>query len=773
MKQGSTPDAGWGRRVGSPEQPRSYATDSDPVQRLLAFAYQQTQKNRRDAPEELRKDSDTLSSVLAAQGRMAAAHFNLAEALGFIAEGACRLTGAGGAAIALREGQKVVCRGRFGLIAPELGACLNAESGVCGECLTTGEVQLCDDTEHDSRVDVWVCRNLGMRSILAVPLRRQEDVLGILVVFSGWAGVFAERDIRALRLLAGLALEALWANEAHQQTQELEPEAEPEPEPVAQQEAPEPSPDAISAALAEFRDEIASAVLPEPAAPVAEVEVEEASALVEAPLVEAPTEPPLVERASSTLALEPIAEVTPPGFAVLEDSEPRRVWRTLTVAAAILVVLAGATEAVFWRGAHLRQALHLRSAPPRLTAPVPPPETSAADASSPASTAEPAGNPAPEVAADSPPTASQLLSVRSWSKPEGTTLAFFLQAPPRWASGRLKDPDRIYFDLENTQLAADMLGKSREGLAIQVDDGVVQRVRVGPRESSAVRVVIDLAAPAEYSAVLSPTEPYRLMVAIRGTQPNKRAPANPQASKKVPSGETHSSAQARAALSHPKIVIDPGHGGSEDGAIGHGGLKEKDLTLGIAKRLGNLLASRLGAEVIYTRTSDILVPLEARAAIANEAAADLFISIHANSSDDPGARGVETYYVAKSLSPVAVALTAAPTTTEKPANEEYKLSESHKLAVEVQQAMYSAFGGAKGVPNRGVKQAPFVVLLDAGMPSILAEVAFVSNPADEQKLSTAEGQEAVAEALYKGVARYVAIAKRDKVVASMGGSTGQ
>ncbi len=105
--------------------------------------------------------------------------------------------------------------------------------------------------------------------------------------------------------------------------------------------------------------------------------------------------------------------------------------------------------------------------------------------------------------------------------------------------------------------------------------------------------------------------------------------------------------------------------------------------------------------------------------------------------------------------------------------EERKLSESHKLAVDVQQALYHAFGGEKGVLNRGVKQAPFVVLLDADMPSILAEVAFVTSPADEHKLSTAEGQEAVADALCRGVARYLAAAKRNKVVATLGASTGQ
>ena len=743
MRHGSHPDGALVRRCRLPELPRSYAGDSEPIQRLLAFAYLQAQKTHREAAEELRKDADTLSAILAAQGRMASDHLDLPQALAFLAEGARRLTGAGGAAIALREGQRVVCRGRSGLIAPDLGASLNRESGVCGECLVSGEVQLCDDTEHDPRVDIWVCRSLGMRSILAVPLRRQEEVLGIIVVFSGWAGVFSERDIRALKLLAGLALEALWAHEAHQRSAVA-------PEPVESLEAEAPSPDSISAAMAEFRDAIAATIVPDSPAPE---EVAEPSA---AEIRAAATELPL------------------PSFAVLGDSQPRRLWRTLAVVAAALAIFAGSSEVVLWHGTHVREALHLNaSAAPRIATAAS--AASSAETSATGMSAEPGQQAAAEVAPALVAGPSQLLSIRSWSKPESTTLALFLQAPARWESGTLKDPERIYFDLENTQLAGDMVGKSREGLAIQVDDGLVRRVRVGAREGSALRVVIDLAAPAEYSAVLSPAEPYRLMIVIRGTE-IPSAPlttAEPALPAKTPAVGMRQAAP-RGVLSHPRIVIDPGHGGSELGAVGHEGLKEKDLTLEISKRLGVLLASRLGAEVIYTRTSDQTVPLEARAEIANQAAADLFVSIHANSSDDPGARGVETYYVARTATPMSVSLSgAAQGSAGRMIDEAHKLDESHKLAVDVQESLYRAYGGEKGVLNRGVKQAPFVVLLDVDMPSILAEVAFVTSPADERRLSSSEGQDSVAEALYRGIAHYVSTPKREKVVASMGVSTGQ
>ena len=433
MRHGSTPDAGVpGRRWRLPEPPKLYSTESDPIQRLLAFAYLQAQKGQREAAEELHKDADTLSAVLAAQSQIAAAHFDLEQSLEFIAEGARRLTGAGGAAIALREGRKVVCRGRSGLIAPELGAHLNPDSGISGGCLTSGEVQLCDDTEHDPRVDVWVCRNLGIRSILVVPLRRQQDVLGIIVAFSGWAGVFGERDVRALKLLAGLVIEALWSHEVHRrETPALEPEQK-----------IEASAQVEDAELQQLLESIPEPPPPEPQAAVAEV-----PALIETPA-----------------AAEAQAELPAPAFAVLPSAQPRRLGRTLAIIVAAIAVLAGGTEAVRWRGVHFRELLHRRPATvAQRTATPASSVTPATETSAPAPAAPPATNSAPATSSNAAPAASpsQLLAIRSWSKPEGTTIALFLRAPVRWESGVAKDPERIYFDLQNTQLAVEMLGKSK------------------------------------------------------------------------------------------------------------------------------------------------------------------------------------------------------------------------------------------------------------------------------------------------------------------------
>ncbi len=215
-----------------------------------------------------------------------------------------------------------------------------------------------------------------------------------------------------------------------------------------------------------------------------------------------------------------------------------------------------------------------------------------------------------------------------------------------------------------------------------------------------------------------------------------------------------------------KIVIDAGHGGHDTGTIGPHGLLEKDVVLDVAKRLGRLLQTRLGAEVVYTRRDDTFVPLETRTAIANREQADLFISIHANSSRDEDARGVETYYLNFTSSPEALEVAARENAvSEKSVHElqdlvkkialKEKIDESREFAGDVQESLYGGLAlSNSGIRNRGVKKAPFIVLIGANMPSILAEISFVSNPTDERKLGTSEQRQRIAESLYRGVARY-------------------
>src|SRR5215469_15345223 len=191
-----------------------------------------------------------------------------------------------------------------------------------------------------------------------------------------------------------------------------------------------------------------------------------------------------------------------------------------------------------------------------------------------------------------------------------------------------------------------------------------------------------------------------------------------------------------------KIVIDAGHGGHDTGTIGPNGLMEKDLVLDVALKLGKLLEDRMGAEVIYTRDDDTFIPLETRTAIANKEQADLFISIHANSSGDSSARGIETYYLNFTSSADALEVAARENAvSEKSIHElqdlvkkialKEKIEESHEFALDVQRSLVVGLNSRNF--NRGVKKAPFVVLIGANMPSILAEISFLSNPADEKK----------------------------------------
>jgi N-acetylmuramoyl-L-alanine amidase len=216
-----------------------------------------------------------------------------------------------------------------------------------------------------------------------------------------------------------------------------------------------------------------------------------------------------------------------------------------------------------------------------------------------------------------------------------------------------------------------------------------------------------------------------------------------------------------------RIVIDPGHGGHDTGTIGPNGLEEKDLVLEVGRRLGKLLDTRLGAEVVYTRKDDTFIPLETRTAIANQQRADLFISIHANSSRDSAARGVETYYLNFTSSPEALEVAARENAVSEKSIYELqdlvkkialkeKIEESREFAGDVQESLHSGLAAkSPAIRNRGVKKAPFIVLIGANMPSILAEISFVSNPADEHRLETSEYRQRIAESLYRGIAKYV------------------
>ncbi len=232
-----------------------------------------------------------------------------------------------------------------------------------------------------------------------------------------------------------------------------------------------------------------------------------------------------------------------------------------------------------------------------------------------------------------------------------------------------------------------------------------------------------------------------------------------------------------------RIVIDPGHGGHDPGAQSKG-LNEADLVLDVALRLQKLLLKSPGAEVVLTRSTDVFIPLEERTAIANREGADLFLSIHANASRNPSARGVETYFLNFASNPDAEAVAARENSASgqtmhnlpdivKAITLNNKLDESRDFATLVQRAMVDHLAsGNKGVRDLGVKQAPFVVLIGAGMPSVLAEISFVTHQQEGRLLKTGAYRQKIAEALFDGLREYQRSLKKVKAASGATGSKG-
>jgi N-acetylmuramoyl-L-alanine amidase len=251
------------------------------------------------------------------------------------------------------------------------------------------------------------------------------------------------------------------------------------------------------------------------------------------------------------------------------------------------------------------------------------------------------------------------------------------------------------------------------------------------------------------------TSPDRLVIEI-GRPATARPPVPPAAPE-----------PARPVLT---IVIDPGHGGTETGAVGPAGLQEKDVTLAIARRLAATLPKLLACRVVLTRDSDTAVPLDDRTATANRERADLFLSIHANSSRASGARGSETYYLSLEASDklsqeVASRENQAPASSGAPAvsgrnpdldfilwdlAQTAHLKESSDFAESIQVEL----NALSGTGNRGIKQAPFRVLVGATMPAVLVETAFISNPEEEKKLGTPAFEQSVADSIARAAERF-------------------
>jgi N-acetylmuramoyl-L-alanine amidase len=435
---------------------------------------------------------------------------------------------------------------------------------------------------------------------------------------------------------------------------------------------------------------------------------------------------------------------------------------------------------------------------------------------------------AEEQAPASPPTAtppatddqsagnSEVGQVRVWNADTYTRIIIPLGGQAKYQAARISNPDRIYFDIEDAKISPTL---SHEPIDVP-SGGYLKSVRIAQNRANVVRVVLDVAQVKDYS-VFELANPDRLVVDVYGPtadivptalvragkpvdaalpvrnggkamagEPAADDPSRPATAQKpgrhagAPSISLKKAVEALGPASVPmpthagehsltralglkvsRIVIDAGHGGHDTGTIGPTGLMEKDLCLDLALRLGKLIETRLpGAEVIYTRTDDTFVPLEQRTAVANNSKADLFLSIHANSSDDPKVRGIETYYLNFNASPAAMEVAARENAlaqsgvhelrdlVQKIARNE-KIEESRDFATDIQTSLVKQ---AQSIGHsRGVRQAPFVVLIGADMPSVLAEVSFLSNPADELWLKKPANREKIAEGLYHGIETYL------------------
>jgi N-acetylmuramoyl-L-alanine amidase len=380
------------------------------------------------------------------------------------------------------------------------------------------------------------------------------------------------------------------------------------------------------------------------------------------------------------------------------------------------------------------------------------------------------------------------------TEPGITRIVFDLEVPVEFSSSQLVNPDRLMIELRPKSAAApeiltsrSRMGSKRINFTAPAGNPVVKPsitqipdlLLAGPAPrvpfpeittTAALRTILDphIVAP-RYSAPVTRSARSRRGSSKSGDAATQVASVQKVAAEPVAPAlvdENNRSLVRVFGLKIHKVVIDAGHGGHDTGTIGSNGLMEKDLVLDVALRLGKMIEQRLGADVIYTRHDDTFIPLEERTHIANIEKADLFISIHANSSPASSATGVETYYFNFTSDQNALKLAtrenASSTSSIFELNDllhkavlNAKVEESREFAQKVEASLYAmSVRMNKKSHNRGVKKAPFVVLIGATMPSILAEIGFVSNPHDAKLLRREDQRRKIAEALYKGVSAY-------------------
>ena len=362
-----------------------------------------------------------------------------------------------------------------------------------------------------------------------------------------------------------------------------------------------------------------------------------------------------------------------------------------------------------------------------------------------------------------------ITNLRFWSNPNYTRVVIDADREADYYHHLLKKdpslnkPQRLYVDLSDSRLG-DQIRKS-----IPIHDDLLTDARAGQYTSDSVRVVVDIKSFETYK-IFSLKDPFRIVIDVWGSKTAK-APDAPRPSVTVKKGGKlpPGSLAKQLALGVRRVVIDPGHGGKDYGAPGYlKGVHEKQVSLQIARQLAKKIKAELGLEVILTRNRDRFLTLEERTAFANTKSADLFISIHTNASRDRRAYGIETYFLnlATDEEAIRVAAMENATSTKNISDlqkilydlmQNAKINESSRLAAYVQSSTIGHLKnkGYSRIKSKGVKQAPFYVLLGAQMPSILIETSFISNARECKRLISPKFQERLAEGIVEGIRSYI------------------
>ncbi len=343
----------------------------------------------------------------------------------------------------------------------------------------------------------------------------------------------------------------------------------------------------------------------------------------------------------------------------------------------------------------------------------------------------------------------QVKDIRYYELSQGLRVVIETSGVTEFTKRELKNPERLFFDIKNAVISKEL---KKEYL---VNDIVVNKIRIGQFDINTVRIVFDLKKSDYEFKIIQLEDPFRIVIDIYSHGSTK-------------SSKNSEEKESKITLKR-KVVIDPGHGGKDPGAIGPSGLKEKDVTLDIALKVREILKNDPSFEIILTRDKDIFIPLNERTEIANRVGADLFISIHANASPNSYAQGIETYILNWTDDEEAIRVAARENAISikkmkqlkdelgfmlASLEREAKRDSSVKLAGYVHNSMTGSLKNSFLRNDNGVKQALFYVLVGAQMPSCLLEVSYISNSEEERLLSQESYRMQIAQSIVDGIKNY-------------------